>query len=131
MPRITAACVFLLLGSGCGTGSSERAISETVERFQGALAADDGQAGCAELTGAARRALESEEQQRCAAALLGLDLAGGGAVSEIEIAITSARAQLPGRGSLFLDQTSAGWRIGAAGCVPDRAGLPLDCELER
>jgi hypothetical protein len=131
MARITAVCVFLLLGSGCGTGTSERAISETVERFQRALAADDGQAGCAELTAAARRALESDEQERCPDALLGLDLAGGGAASEIEIAITSARAQVPGRGSLFLDQTPAGWRIGAAGCAPNRPGLPFDCELEQ
>jgi hypothetical protein len=130
MARVTVACMCLLLASGCGTGTSERDISNAVQRFQGALAADDGEAGCAELTASTRRALESDEQERCSDALLGLELAGGGAAAKIEVAITSARAQVPARGSLFLDQTPVGWRIGAAGCAPDRPGLPFDCELE-
>ncbi|HZN89480.1 MAG TPA: hypothetical protein VFB44_10940 [Thermoleophilaceae bacterium] len=130
MARIAVACVSLLVASGCGTGSSERAVSETVGRFQRALAADDGRAGCAELTAAARRTLELDEMKPCPAALLDLDLLGGGAAAEVQIAITSARARVPGRGSLFLDQTPTGWRIGAAGCVPGRFDGPYDCELD-
>ncbi len=124
MARITVACVSLLLASGCGTGSSERAVSLH------ALAADDGRAGCAELTAAARRTLELDEMKPCPAALLDLDLLGGGAAAEVQIAITSARARVPGRGSLFLDQTPTGWRIGAAGCVPGSFDGPYDCVLD-
>ena len=131
MARITAACLsLLLLAGGCGTESSERAVSETVGRFQRALAAGDGQAGCAELTAAARRTIELDEMKPCAAALPDLDLRGSGAVAEVEIAITSSRARVPGRGSIFLDQTPVGWRIGAAGCMPGGPGLPYDCELD-
>jgi hypothetical protein len=130
-PSTIVACV-LVLGSlsGCGADGSERDVAATVARFQAALDARDGQAACAELTPAARRTLVGQEQAPCPRAVLGLALRGGGTVTKSDVYLTSAIAEIDGRGSAFLDQTPAGWRISAAGCAPTTADRPYDCELE-
>lgn len=125
---IIGACALAL--SGCGTDGSRTEIAGVVERFQQALADGDGALACAQLTAAARDALESEEELPCRRAIFELDLGAGGRVSGSDVDITSASADVPGRGTAFLDQTPYGWRISAAGCSPTSPGLPYDCELE-
>jgi hypothetical protein len=117
--------------AGCGASASERDVSEVVERFQAALAGDDGRAACAQLTTATRDAIESDEEAPCAEAVLELDLPVGGTVSSSEVYELSAIAELDDGAAAFLDQTPDGWRIGAAGCTPTEPNMPYDCELER
>ncbi len=128
-PTIVASVLVLGLLPGCGSGESERDVAATVERFQAALDVGDGQAACAELTPAARQTLLSQETP-CPRAVLSLDLRGGGVVTGSDVYRTSAIAEIAGRGTAFLDQTAAGWRISAAGCTPTTPERPYDCELE-
>lgn len=128
--QATSALVAVAVFAGCGTGSSERDATAVVTRFQTALAARDGGAACAQLTAATREALMSQEMKACARALVGLQLSGGGEVADTKIYLTSGFVEVRARGFLFLDQTSAGWRISAAGCSPGESNMPYDCELE-
>jgi hypothetical protein len=131
LTAIASACLVpLLLFGGCGADASKRDVADVVQRFQAALAAGDGDAACAQLTASARDSLESEEELPCPRAVLELHLRGGGTVTERQVDITSASADVSGRGTAFLDQTPRGWRISAAGCSPASPGMPYDCELE-
>ena len=104
------------------------AATGTVERFAGAIEAKDGQAACAELTEDARTALESQEKKPCDEAILGLGLSGGDVVRS-DVVDTSAAVSLDQGERAYLDKTSQGWKISAAGCKP-QPGQPDECELE-
>jgi hypothetical protein len=116
--------------AGCGTGDDERSASEVVERFQTAIGQRDGEAACAELTETAASTLEDQEQSPCDEAILSLDLPAGGSVADVRVYVTSAVVDRAGGGTAFLDETPDGWRISAAGCMPDQPGHPYECELE-
>jgi hypothetical protein len=129
MPAIVLALLLVVL-AGCGTGSSERDVAATVDRFQAALTQRDGAAACAELTPSTRASLESQERAPCARAVLELDLRGGGSVASSDVYMNAAVAEITGHGSAFLDHTADGWRISATGCTPTPRDRPYDCELE-
>jgi hypothetical protein len=114
---------------GCGTGPSERDVASVVQRFQDALARRDGVAACGQLTPSTRAAVASDESEPCPKAVLSLGLRGGGRVGGADVYLTNGIARV-GDEAAFLDQTAYGWRISAAGCVPTRAGMPYDCDLE-
>jgi hypothetical protein len=116
--------------AGCGTADDERSASEVVERFQAAIEQGDGEAACAELTEAAASTLEGQEKAPCEEAVLSLDLPAGGRVAGARVFVTSAIVDRVEGGAAFLDKTSSGWRISAAGCEPAEPGQPYDCELE-
>jgi hypothetical protein len=104
------------------------AAGETVERFATALDERDGRAACVELSADTRKALESEEASECEEAILELDLTLG-QVSAVEVADSAATVELSEGGSIYLDDTSEGWRISAVGCEP-RPDEPDDCDVE-
>lgn len=128
--QATGALLGLAIFAGCGTASSEREATAVVGRFQEALAARNGEAACAQLTAATREALEREEREACSQAVLALRLSGGGDVADVVIYLNSGFAEVRAHGFAFLDQTTAGWRISAAGCTPSKPNLPYECELE-
>ena len=128
--QATSALLAVATLAGCGTGSSERDATAVVERFQTALNALDGHAACGELTPATRAALERQEMSRCGRAVLRVPLRGGGDVVDVKIYMNSGLAEVRARGLAFLDQTSAGWRISAAGCRPAEPNMPYECGLE-
>ena len=128
--QATSALLAVATFAGCGTGSSERDATAVVERFQTALAARDGRAACVQLTPATRAALERQEMSPCGRAVLRLPLRGGGDVVDVKIYLNSGLAEVRARGLAFLDQTSAGWRISAAGCRPAEPNMPYECGLE-
>jgi hypothetical protein len=114
--------------ASCGTGGSERDAKAAVERFSAAVAAQDGAAACEQLSEEAQSTIEQQERQPCERAILALELSPS-TPADAEVAITSAVVATEEGDTVFLDQTSQGWRISAAGCdeVP---GQPYDCELE-
>jgi hypothetical protein len=120
---IAAAIVIGLTRSG-----DDPAAGDTVERFAAALEEGNGRAACAELSAEARNVLESQEASECEQAIVELDLSLG-EVSSVEVADTSATVELAEGGSVYLDDTSEGWRISAVGCEP-RPSQPDDCEIE-
>jgi len=123
----TTACLAAGL-TGCGRGADERDARRTAQELYAAVAAKQGTRACATLTPATAQALAQEEKESCAKAVTSLDLKGGRA-GGAQVWGTGAAVTF-GDGTLaYLDQTSAGWRVSAAGCRP-RGELPADCELE-
>ena len=89
--------------------------------------AGDPAARCELLVPATRAALESDESAPCADVLGDLPV-GGGAVRSVEVWGGNAQVRLVDD-TLFLTETSAGWRVAAAACEP-RGEAPYDCEVE-
>ena len=55
----------------------------------------------------------------------------GGRERSVDVYLTTAKVDLSGGDSVFLDQTGTGWRISAAGCRPQPGEeKPYDCEIE-
>ena len=131
MPQRTLAAVALVvagLAGGCGNDSDEREAGEAVTRFADAVARGDGQAACEELTEEAASSLDEEPGATCETEVVKLDVSPS-AVADATIAVTSGEVDLVGGGTFFLDETSQGWKVSAAGCEP-RPGQPYDCQLE-
>jgi hypothetical protein len=128
--RLCATFAILAL-AGCGVGDDRERARAAVERFYAAVRAGDGSAACGELSAAARSQLESQSGKDCEAIVTRLDYRGG-AVVATEVAATSAKVDVRGGESAFLDREPVGWRISALACVPagDRAEDPFDCEVE-
>jgi hypothetical protein len=105
---------------GCGTSDDRAEARGVVERFYDAVRHEDGDAACALLSDAARKAVESQSGEACAAAITRLDYAGG-AIARAQVFVTSARVDL------------GGWRISAVGCKAQEglsSEVPMDCEAE-
>jgi hypothetical protein len=124
---LLAAGVAALLG-GCGNSGAEQDVRDAASRFVSALEQRDGAAACDELSEHAQSTLEQEERKPCEEAVTSLEPAPA-RVASAEVWMTSARADLEAGGPLFLNRTSAGWKIGAVGCEA-RPGRPYECELE-
>jgi hypothetical protein len=115
--------------SACGTGQRERDAANVVERFHAALGRDDGAAACRELGEETQSELESRERRPCEEAILTLVLPKDGRPVNPRVFVTSAAVDLAEGGTTFLDESSDGWTISAAGCAPTAPGQPYDCEL--
>jgi len=117
----------LLLGAAAllaGCSSSQRPVVEDVATtFEDPVA--DPQARCDLLAPKALAALE--EEGPCTDAVQELALRGG-EVTGVEIWGSDAQVRLDGD-TVFLTETSAGWRVVAAACTR-RGEAPYDCELE-
>jgi hypothetical protein len=118
----------LLALAGCGRGGSEDAARDSVERFFAALERDDGRAACQELAPETASAVAQDEKKPCGDAVLSLGIASA-PIDQVRVYVDAAQARLAGGDAVFLDETTAGWRISAAGCRPQPA-KPYDCELE-
>jgi hypothetical protein len=126
--RMAAILLALPALSGCGAGAGERDARMTAGRFEAAIQARDGAAACRQLSDSASSKLESSEKKPCEEAILSVGLKPSRAVVDSSVWVTSAQVRLA-HDTLFLDDTSRGWRISAAGCRP-QPGQPYDCELE-
>ena len=124
------ACLFALPLAACGTAGRERDVAAVTEQFHAALEQDDGQAACAELNPETASKLEQEEKKPCEEAITSLQLPRGGTVADTRVYVTSAFASLAEGTVDFLDESSEGWWISAAGCDPVGPNQPYDCKLE-
>ena len=116
----------LLLLAGCADGQRP-AVEQTVTTFVSALTAGDSQTGCKLLAPATRDALEYQRNQPCPAALEQSSLPRGDVVDTTD---WGGEAQVHTTvDTLFLTQTTQGWRIAAAGCQP-RGEAPYVCKVQ-
>jgi hypothetical protein len=131
--RTMLALAAAALLAGCGMSGEARDSRAVVERFYDAVRHDDGSAACAQLSAPALQALESQSGQSCESAVTRLDYEGG-AVERAQVFITSARVDLRGGESAFLDrEPGVGWRISAVACKAEDGPpneRPMDCEVE-
>lgn len=124
------ACLLALPLAACGTGGRERDAGAVAAAFHAALERGNGQAACAELNPETASKLEQEEKKPCEEAITSLDIPKGGTVADTRVYQTSALASLAEGTADFLDESSEGWWVSAAGCNPTAPGQPYDCELE-
>jgi hypothetical protein len=115
--------------TGCGRADDRAAVGAVTERFLQAIAAEDGAGACAQLSDDTAQALQRDAGQPCAVAATGLDVALS-TVTRSEVFGTAAKVDLADGGSAFLELTPDGWRISAAGCVPEPGEQPYTCEVE-
>jgi hypothetical protein len=126
---LIVACAAL---AGCGTSDDRDQARTTVERFYDAVRAERGLAACAQLTGPAVDAIESQSGRPCRAVITRLEY-GGGAIVRTQVAVNSAKVDTRTGESAFLEREPEGWRISAAGCRPVASrprDEPWDCEAE-
>ena len=118
--------------SACGHGDDREQIRSVSERFNRAIAREDGAAACRRLSDDAVKALRAQEKKACPEAILGLRLTPGG-IARVQVFVTSAKVDLVSGKSAFLDRRAEGWRLSAIGCSPEEGkptDRPYDCELE-
>ena len=125
---VVASVVAALLVVGCGNGDHEREAAAAVTRLAEAAERGDGAAACEELTEDAAGELDEPAGQACETEIVNLGLTAS-PVAAASVSITSAKVDLAGGGSFFLDETPEGWKVSAAGCEP-RPGGRYDCRLE-
>jgi hypothetical protein len=89
--------------------------------------AGDPGARCDLLAPATLATLEKDQSAPCADAIQELPLKGGEGAA-VEIWGGDAQVRLGGD-TMFLTETTAGWRVVAAGCTA-RGDAPYDCEVE-
>jgi hypothetical protein len=122
-------CVLLALVTGCGRAQDDRAVGAVTERFLKAVQAHAGARACAQLSRQAVQALEDDEGERCAKAVVGLEV-DPSPVRRTQVFGGGAKVDLADGHSAFLERTRLGWRISAAGCVPEARDEPYTCEVE-
>jgi hypothetical protein len=118
--------------SACGQAEDRDQVRSVTERFNRALAREDGAAACRELSEDTVKALRAEEKKPCPAAILGLSLEPS-RTARVQVFVTSAKVDLDSGESAFLDRSAEGWRLSAIACAPKEgkpADRPYDCELE-
>ena len=128
MPRIRWRA--LVLGSACavlaGCASAQapdvEKVATTFENPSG-----DPQARCDLLITTALAAFEENEGTSCAEAIGDLPLEGG-SVESTQIFGGDAQVKIGGD-TVFLSETTAGWRVTAAACTP-QGKKPYDCQVE-
>jgi hypothetical protein len=128
VPPRPAAAVVLAAGAvlltGCSSASRPE-VEQVASTFEDP-SSDPGER-CDLLAPATLAAFEQDESAPCTDAIQDLPLVDGG-VESIEVWGGDAQVKLSGD-TVFLTETSAGWRITAAACTP-RAEAPYDCEVE-
>jgi hypothetical protein len=130
--RLLIALVAVVALVGCGTSGDRAETEAVVARFYDAIARHDGEAACAQLGEATVSALESQSGQSCRSVVTRLDL-GSGPIAGAQVSITSARVELRGGVTAFLDREPDGWRISAVGCRAQDGPpteRPMECEAE-
>jgi hypothetical protein len=111
----------------CGCGAGDPAAAQAASSFGAALGAGDLTRACELLAPATRATLEYQQSQACPQALRQDDLAPG-AVVQVEVWGGEARARTSSD-TWFLTRTAHGWRVAAAGCVPQAQDAPYLCKV--
>lgn len=84
---------------------------------------------CALLAPGTRETLE-QDAGPCVTALPRVGLSDPGGVRDVEVYGLDAWVRLE-HDTVFLARFDGGWRVTAAGCVPQGPGEPYSCEIER
>lgn len=110
--------------TGCSS-SSEPEVARVAGTFEDPSA--DPEVRCDLLVPATRAAFEESQSAPCPEAIGDLALEGG-SVASVEVWGGDAQVKLAGD-TVFLTETSAGWRITSAACRP-RPAAPYDCAVD-
>ncbi|TFV89963.1 hypothetical protein [Blastococcus sp. CT_GayMR16] len=114
-----------LLVSGCGSLGADE-VESVAATFAGAE--DDPAARCQLLAANVVEALVEGEGASCEDAIADLPV-GSGDVTAVEVWGEEAQARLTDD-TVFLTRTADGWKVTAAACRSQGAGLPYTCQVE-
>jgi hypothetical protein len=120
--------LFIALTGCAGAGTRGADASELAVEFEQALVAGRVHVACKLFAPETRSELEESAQKECPAALSEEALPDGGTVQRAEVYGRQAMIILQ-RDTLFLSQFPAGWRVVAAGCVPE-SDRPYQCTVK-
>ncbi|MEX0168278.1 hypothetical protein MRBLMG1_000819 [Streptomyces sp. LMG1-1-1.1] len=116
--------------SACGAPQARQDGATTAGRaFEVALAAGDFRTACELLAPGSREQLVEDERKPCERALPSQGLPRGGGVRSVDVYGRQALLRFSGE-TLFLSEFDEGWRVTAAGCVPEPGDEPYDCVLK-
>jgi hypothetical protein len=116
----------VLFGAGCGSAADRDQARAAAVLLYAAADRHDGTAACARMSPQLRAQLVSDEQVRCARAVLRLHLSGRDAAA-VQVYADGAQVRFAGGDTVFLGDTREGWRVEALGCRPQGPG-PYQCE---
>jgi hypothetical protein len=129
-PRATISVLSLVglavvMLAGCAD-PREDAVASVARSFAADLASGDFSAACSQLAPATRERVERGAS--CPAMLAQHPPVETGASLSSQVWGDRAQVRMS-TDALFLTETSAGWKVSAAGCQP-RGDAPYDCQLE-
>jgi hypothetical protein len=124
-----AAAVGLLVLTGCGGVSPDRAGAQrAAQDFHAALADGSMARACDLLAPRTVEELEESTGKRCGAVVADQGIPGAGEATTVDVYGNNARVLLRGD-IVFLSQFDRGWKVVAAGCVP-RHDRPYKCVVK-
>ena len=126
---VLLAVLAAVAAAGCGRADDRRTVSAVTERFLRAVDEQDGTAACGALSESTAQALGSQEQKPCAEAVTQLSLSPS-PVRRAQVFGIDAQVDLADGATAFLQLTTVGWRVTAAGCQPSGGDQPYDCEVQ-
>jgi hypothetical protein len=112
--------------AGCGTSADRDEARTAAQTLYTAVREHHGDVACAQMSPSLRAALVDDEQERCARAVMRLQLTGR-TVDAVRVYADAAQVRFADGDTVFLGDTSEGWRVEALGCTPQGKG-PYDCE---
>jgi hypothetical protein len=116
----------LLLCTGCGS-THEDEVEQVAERLHAAIRAEDGAAACELLSENAQEELQ-QSGDSCEVAVLEAGLSPDGRVEKVSVYDTSGQVRYDDD-VVFLADFPEGWKVIAAGCVP-QPDAPYDCKVQ-
>lgn len=130
IPALVGASAAVAVLCACGAPQARQDGAVRAGRaFEDALAAGAYGAACELLAPESREQLEEDGKQPCARALPSQGLPRGGGAARVDVHGRQALLRLDGE-TLFLSQFDDGWRVTAAGCVPEGGDEPYRCALK-
>jgi hypothetical protein len=126
LPLTLSLLVAVSGGAGCGTGADGDQARRATQTLYSAVQRHDGMTACAQMSPSLRVQLADDQGERCAKAVLSLDL-DGRTPDKVKVYANEALVRLAGGDTVFLSTTHEGWRVDALGCRPRGKG-PYDCE---
>jgi hypothetical protein len=130
MPRPLPLALGLLVAlggaAGCGTMADGDHARHVTQTLYSAVEHHDGTTACTQMSPSLRAQLVSDQNERCAKAVLSLDLQGR-TPDKVKVYANEAFVRLADGDTVFLSVTHEGWRVDALGCRSRGKG-PYDCE---
>lgn len=132
MPRVSLTrfvtwSALVLAVSGCSSQQTGPA-SDLARQFYTAVAARDGTAACRALAPKTLSELEQSADKPCSEAVLEEDLPDVDDPKTVHVFGTMAQVRFA-NDTAFLSRFAAGWKVTAAGCVPQADGL-YECQVK-
>ncbi|MFF4173330.1 hypothetical protein [Streptomyces sp. NPDC001744] len=130
IPVLVAVAAAVLLLGACGASPARRdGASRAALSFEESLASGAYGTACGLLAPDSREQLEEDGSRSCERALAERKLPRGRTVRSVDVYGRQALLRMDGE-TLFLSQFDDGWRVTAAGCVPEKDDSPHHCALK-